>query len=436
MVILLRQLCIIIFFSIFFQNSASAETSENKKINQLEKRIAELETIVQLLLKKTEEQASSTLNHQQKNPPNKIINNQQLVNQQNIAKNSKSLEKVTEISEQAEIAMYSYEQLSEEINNTIKLSGYADVEYKGSSESGINEEFRMHHLSLFVTKKFENDLKFFSEIEYEDAPKFEGVNDGSGDLDESSGKIFVEALNFDWNYSQYLNMRVGRFFAPAGIWSEDHYPPFVTTQERPLHIRKIFPQLVDGISLFGSVELSSNHFLDYTTFLGNGESNVSGKKDLNSSKSVGLKGDYHAPWLDEFTLGFTLYRDNNDSSNNNAEKFAYGYHFKLRYNNFTLQSEYAQANLDYKNSLYNYKSKGYYTQLLYNFDQWGIGFRYDVLDKTNVDIESIQRNSIFINYHLNEHFTLKGEYHDDSHDDPLIDDYGYYIFSVTGYLGN
>ena len=52
MVILLRQLCIIIFFSIFFQNSASAETSENKKINQLEKRIAELETIVQLLLKK------------------------------------------------------------------------------------------------------------------------------------------------------------------------------------------------------------------------------------------------------------------------------------------------------------------------------------------------------------------------------------------------
>ena len=435
--------CVVIYLAILTPLSVHAVDNESKKINQLEKRIAELESIVNLLLKRSNNQVSSTLtnqtkllnNHQEK-PFSTTFHNQQLINQQNITKNIENIEKVTELSEQAEMAVYSYEDLSTEINKSIKIAGYADIEYKGSNEPGINEEFRMHHLSLFFTKQFDDKIKFFSEIEYEDAPKFEAENNGSGDFKESTGKIYVEAMNFDWNYSQYINMRVGRFFTPAGIWSEDHYPSFVTTQERPLHIRKIFPQLVDGASIFGNVEFMPNHFFNYTTFMGNGESNVSGKKDLNSSKSVGFKGDYHAPWLDEFTLGFTLYSDNNDSSNNNAEKYAYGYHLKLRYNNVTLQSEYAEADLAFDNAVNDYKSRGYYAQLLYNVDQWGLGLRYDTFDENSINIEKIKRNSFFVNYHLNEHFTLKGEYHNDKHDDPLIDEYGYYIFSVTGYLGN
>lgn len=388
----------------FMTQKVSAEDSQQKhltKIEALEKRIATLEKLVQSLVSKTN------------NDTNKI----------------------EEFSEQAEITHYAYEDLSEEINNRIKISGYADVEYKGSSKSGVNEEFRMHHLSLFFSKQFDNNIKFFSEIEYEDAPKFEGENDGSGDLDSSSGKIFVEAVNFDWNHSQYINLRAGRFFTPAGIWSEDHYPPFVTTQERPLHIRNIFPQLVDGLSFFGSTEFTPNHFFNYTTFIGNGESNVSGKKDLNSSKALGFKGDYHAPWLDDFTLGFTLYSDNKDTSNDNADKEAYGYHLKLRHENLTLQAEYAKAKLGLFTLQDTYKRKGYYGQILYNLKQWDIGYRYDFYNKTTHDIDEVTRNSLFINYHVNENFSLKGEYHDDNHNDPLQEDFNFYIFSITGYLG-
>lgn len=440
MTIPFSKLNIIIILFLFTQPVFSASNESNAKMEQLEQRIAELESIVQLLLKQN--QTTQAITKDDDLPINKshIIGKSQtdklLINQQSIAENSVAIEKIAEVSERAEMAIYSYDDLSEEMNTSMKIAGYADVEYKGSSESSINEEFRMHHLSLFFTKQFENKVKFFSEIEYEDTPKFEGVNDGSGDLKESSGKIFVEAVNFDWNHSQYLNVRVGRFFTPAGIWSEDHYPPFVTTQERPMHIRKIFPQLVDGMSFSGNTEIYENHFFNYTAFVGNGQSNVSGKKDLNSSKATGFKGDYHAPLLDNFTLGFTLYNDNNDSSNNNAEKFAYGYHVKLRQKGFTFQAEYAEAELEFANPLNDYKTKGYYTQFLYALDQWGLGYRHDIFDKKNIDIEKTTRNSLFINYHLNQHITLKGEYHIDSHDDPLKDEYGYYIFSITGYLGN
>jgi hypothetical protein len=432
--------CIVFVF--FKPQIAKSAANDSVRINQLEQRITELESIVQLLIKQNKEQ--STLLSAKKKPQfttetkvttNALANVQTTNSQDNIDNNAMAINKVVDSSTEAEMAVYLYEDLSEEINNSIKISGYADVEYKGSSEAGVNEEFRMHHLSLFFSKQFENKVKFFSEIEYEDTPKFDGKNDGSGELKTASGKIFVEALNFDWNYSQHLNIRLGRFFTPAGIWSEDHYPPFVTTQERPLHIRKIFPQLIDGISLFGSSEFTPNHFFNYTTYIGNGESNVSGKKDLNSSKGVGFKGDYDAPWLDDFILGFTLYRDNSDSSNNEAEKFAYGYHLKLRQGNFTLQSEYAKEELNFENIIEDNISEGYYTQFLYQFDQWGLGYRYDVFDKTNIDIEKTTRNSLFINYHLNENFTLKGEYHQDNSNDSVKDDHSFYIFSVTGYLG-
>ncbi|MBV1910298.1 MAG: hypothetical protein KUG78_13430 [Kangiellaceae bacterium] len=419
-----------------------AKSVDNERVNQLEKRITELELIVQLLIKQNE-QKSILLSDKQKvsltvdkNLTHSAVANEKAIsNLESNSKNSISTNEIADFSSEPELAVYLYEDLSEELNKSIKIAGYADVEYRGSMEDGVNEEFRMHHLSLFFSKQFDNDVKFFSEIEYEDTPKFEGLNDGSGELKTSTGKIFVEAINFDWNYSQHLNVRVGRFFTPAGIWSEDHYPPFVTTQERPLHIRKIFPQLVDGMSLFGSSELTSNHFFNYITYIGNGESNVSGKKDLNSSKSVGFKGDYEAPWLDDFSLGFTLYRDNNDSSNNNAEKFAHGYHIKLRQGNVTFQGEYAKEELSFENIGEDNISDGYYAQFLYQFKQWSLGYRYDVFDKTNHDIDKITRNSLFINYHLNENFILKGEYHQDSNDDLMIEDYNYYILSVTGYLG-
>jgi len=434
--------CFILGFSLsVYATSGHAitnpEDEPSAKIIQLEQRIVELESMVQLLLKQSKLQSSlkSTEHDLSTKIASKVNANQQVINQKDIAKNTSAISKIDEMSAQAEMAIYSYEDLSEEINNSIKISGYADVEYKGSGEEGVNEQFRMHHLSLFFTKQFDNQIKFFSEIEYEDTPKLEGVNDGSGDLKLSSGKIFVEAVNFDWNYSQHFNLRAGRFFTPAGIWSEDHYPPFVPTQERPLHIRKIFPQLVDGLSLFGSTEFVPNHFFNYTSFIGNGESNVSGKKDLNSSKAVGFKGDYHAPWLDDFTLGFTLYNDNQDSSNHDAEKFAYGYHLKLRHEKLTVQAEYSKADLHFANGLDDYKSEGYYSQFLYQFDQWALGYRYDIFNKKDINIDKVKRNSIFINYHVNEHFTLKGEYHQDSHRDPMIDDFGFYIFSVTGYLG-
>lgn len=410
------RFCLLLIANIY-TNNVFASTTE-----QLEKRVKELELIVQQLLQ------------QRKIEPE--VTESDTPSENNASYPSESLStQLQELSLQVEEQLFLIDETSQIMSSSMKLAGYADVEYKGSSKDGVKEEFRMHHLSLFFTRKFDNDFKFFSEIEYEDAPKFDGVNDGSGDIDEASGTIFVEAMNFDWNYSQHVNLRAGRFFTPAGIWSEDHYPPFVATQERPMHIRKIFPQLVDGVSGFGSSYLTDDISFNYNLFIGNGESPISGKKDLNSNKATGFRGNFNFSVWDDLSAGFTVYNDNEDTANGNADKIATGFHAKARYQNFTAQIEYAKADLEFVDSAFDYEREGFYAQFVYDLNQWALGYRYDVYDETSLDIEKIKRHSLFINYHVNEGITLKGEYHANQYDDPLTDDFGFYVFSISTYLG-
>lgn len=330
--------------------------------------------------------------------------------------------------------------LRTELDNRMKISGYADVEYVMTDKK--DPGFRMHHLSLFFQKKISEKWRFFSEIEYEDGPKFDNeegetvvvdTQGGTGstavaDFGAAEGKIFVEAVNLDYLWRPEAIVRVGRFFTPAGIWSIDHYPPFVVTQERPAHIRKIFPQTVDGAMVYGTVGIGK-HYLNYDAYIGNGEGN-NGHEDHNENKAMGLKFSavLAVPGFSHFELGSTLYTDSKDSKNNDSEKTAVGGHAKLVYNEFVLQSEAAYAKYASPTGL---TTKGYYAQFSYNPNLWTIGARYDFYDDQNKDKERVT-NSIFANYHALNNLVLKVEHHMISKKGS--DDSSKTIFSVVSYL--
>jgi len=340
--------------------------------------------------------------------------------------------KVAEQNEMLELQVEELEQnnedLSTSIDHAMKISGYVDVEYKITDQEGKTDGFRMHHLSLFFTKQVNDNIKFFSEIEFEDAPKFEGA-------DTHEGKIFVEAINFDYLSSQEMNLRVGRFFTPAGIWSEDHYPPFVATQERPKHIRKIFPQLVDGASVYGTFNLANAYF-QYNTFFGNGDSKpLNGHNDENSSKAFGFRGNFIFPIADELHLGFTGYQDSTDHANGDADKTALGVHAKLRHGAMTWQAEWANADLNFAENSENYERDGYYLQGAYKVNDWLLGGRYDYYDSKSTGDNDLVRTSAFVNYRINENLVLKAEFHHDAYDKTSKEDVNFIVLSIVGYLG-
>jgi len=321
--------------------------------------------------------------------------------------------------------------------NEMKISGYADIEYHSSTADNSEPGFRLHHMSLFFEKRVTDDWKFFSEIEYEDAPylEFEYTDSGSDSVCEGCyGKIFLEAANFTYAYDPAASLRAGRFFTPAGIWSVDHYPSFVPTQLRPEHIRRIFPQVVDGVAMFGTISMGSS-FVNYDLYLGNGEGN-SGSADSNSDKAIGAKISLLLPFFRYFEIGASTYSDTStDALDVDTDKTSIGAHMKVKFSDFTFQTEYATADIE-PDTGSSYTRVGYYAQLLYDLNRWTFGIRRDFYDEDDAAKLDITFNSLFVNYHVTQAVVLKLEHHQVEDEDITKDDYNHTIASIVMYLGN
>ncbi|MFQ5509819.1 MAG: hypothetical protein ACE5FN_10875 [Leptospirillia bacterium] len=319
-------------------------------------------------------------------------------------------------------ALEEVDTLNEHHNNGVHISGYTDVEYRHSDQRGVTPSVRLHHLSLFLSQKVSEQWRFFSEIEYEDAPNFEATSPSS--ISDAEGKIFVEAVNIDFLWQPWLTFRFGRFFTPAGIWSVNHYPPFVPTQERPLHIRNIFPQLVDGALAHGSRPMGAG-FLDYDVYAGNGEGN-SGKQDQNTHKAVATRASWRLPDYHALEVGATAYRDR---LNNRDTKTAYGMHLRFVLNRLAFQGEWAEARIDPVGGT-EHAHQGLYTQLLYRWGNYAVGYRYDLFNQNNTQV----RNSMMANYQVDENTVVKLEHHADDFSSAATEDRGTTILSLSLYL--
>jgi len=325
---------------------------------------------------------------------------------------------------------------AERINNAVMIGGYADVEYVKTNDTAMMGGFRMHHLSLMFKKQVSDDLKFFSEFEYEDGPWMDGT--------DGANAILVEALNFDYSFSNATTIRVGRFFTPAGIWSVDHYPPFVSTQDKPQHIRLIFPQLTDGVSLTGNHAVG-DAFLSYNLYAGNGEtSNFNGKQDSNRDLAKGLRVNLSLPFAQVLDIGATYYTEKMTDPALGAvdpasDKQAFGVHAKIRQGNVGVQAEYADGKYEPTVVVVPaatlapvYHRKGYYAQLSYDIDQWTVGYRYDFYDPdSNAALDNTKINSLIVNYHVDKNTVLKWEHHLLNLEDPASKDYYRSIGSIV-----
>ena len=333
--------------------------------------------------------------------------------------------------------------LVEEEINTIKearetatqVSGYVDAEYIDDSRDAATIDdkygFRLHHLSLFVTKRFNRDWKFFSELEFEDGTFIDTGSLEGETFSNTSGSIFAEAINIDyqWHPAQYV--RIGRDFTPAGIWSIDHYPPFVPTQETPMHIREIFPGVIDGVDAHGIVRIGST-FMDYDAYVANGDG-TPGQTDTNDHKAVGARASFILPAFNRLELGASVFRDTDDTD---MRKTAYGVHGKLKEGKVTVQTEYASDTKKPLGGGVETKQLGYYLQVLYDIQQWAVGYRYDFWDEDKSDANKVTDNAVFVNYHVNPNIVCKLETHMVNNKDSAVEDYQRTILSIAYYLGN
>lgn len=309
------------------------------------------------------------------------------------------------------------------LSRFVEVSGYADAEFYLTDNDADNTRFRIHHLSLFFLKDIQEDWKLFTEIEYEDAPLIESSHT-SDDPATVQGKLFVEQMYIEYHPHLTWDVRFGRFLTPAGIWNIYHYPPYVPTQERPIMVRKIFPQVSDGIQLRYSHSFGGP-VLDTHLYVANGAGNP-GRLDRNEQKAIGARVNFeYGPWW----AGASAYGERDNSGTKRA---AWGLHFLADYSPMRFQSEFQYRDNEPAAGS-GFVDQGFYAQLMYDIGKWTLAARYDWYDDGEQNAEQYRYTGA-VNYHFAENVVGKAEYH--RNDLENGEDFNEATFSIVVAIGD
>ena len=316
------------------------------------------------------------------------------------------------------------------LSNLLKISAFASTEYSLTDQEGVNHKFRLKELAMFFRKKIDK-WSLNAELEFENGPFIES-KDSSDVLDTAQGQIYLEESYIKYEPTIDLSLSFGRFQTPSGLWTIFHHNPFQPTQRGPIHVDdvKMFPHVSDGIQVRKSLNLFDS-ILDTHLYVANGTGNP-GLTDRNDDKAIGARLNYFIDVLTGLQVGTSYYRE---KDNDNVSKNNFGFHIKLDYSSFELQTEYVMRHNDPDNTTEFY-DLGAYAQLLYDLKNWTFAVRYDWYDSNDSTSRTDQhRYTGALNYHFIPGVIGKVEYHRNEFNNPIIEDYNEVIFSILFAVG-
>lgn len=140
-----------------------------------------------------------------------------------------------------------------------KLGGYSsagiEIPRDNDARATLNE------ISLLATWNGNSRWSFFGELELENPLTW----DDDRKFHTKESHVDLERLYLDYNFSESVNLRMGRFLTPNSRWNLLHAPPLVWTTTRPLATYRLFPTGTNGLMLFGSKPVG-DYALDYMLF--------------------------------------------------------------------------------------------------------------------------------------------------------------------------
>jgi len=141
-----------------------------------------------------------------------------------------------------------------------RLAGYSSagitVPRESEASATINE------ISLILTWENESRFKFFGELELEKPLTWDDDNK----FHSKQSNIDLERFYLDYNLSDNINLRGGRFLTPTGRWNQLHASPLVWTSSRPIATSRLFPTAINGVMTFGAISLDKSA-LEYSVFI-------------------------------------------------------------------------------------------------------------------------------------------------------------------------
>ncbi len=143
------------------------------------------------------------------------------------------------------------------------IGGYGELNYNRYSNNGRNSEADLRRFVLFFGHRFNDSLRFVSELELE-----HGVTSAS-----DAGETEIEQAYLDYRFNDAVNVKAGLFLIPLGLLNETHEPPTYYGVERNEVETRIIPTTwrEGGIGVFGEVAPGLRYDLGITTGFNSGK---------------------------------------------------------------------------------------------------------------------------------------------------------------------
>ena len=111
------------------------------------------------------------------------------------------------------------------------FGAYGELHYNNYKDGDKKDEIDFHRFVLFYGHKFNDNLRFYSELEVEHALAGDGEN----------GAVELEQAYLDYRINDAFNIKVGAMLVPMGIINETHEPPTFFGVERNEIETRIIP---------------------------------------------------------------------------------------------------------------------------------------------------------------------------------------------------
>jgi len=139
----------------------------------------------------------------------------------------------------------------------VSIGGYLEANTQYEQTDGVSEgfSFQMRRFTIFMASSIAKNIKFLSEIEFEDGAKV----------------ISLETALIDFEFHPLLNLRGGIILVPIGAFNQNHDSPKWDFIDRPLASTTILPATLSsvGFGLHGKGFFKSWVF-GYEVYLTNG----------------------------------------------------------------------------------------------------------------------------------------------------------------------
>jgi hypothetical protein len=220
---------------------------------------------------------------------------------------SEELAQLTE----AELAALGLNAEQAALDTSLRFSGFMDVNYLqllnpnkapySVGATGDEASLFVGHLNLYLNKNITESFRMMAEVRFMYAPNgsaedftssqpsYTQVRDYNGNgAYVRWGGISVERAYGEWSPFAFLNLRLGAFLTPYGIWNVDHGSPVFVPVMRPYAVNgAFFPEHQTGLEVFGRWGMTSNLAVRYHLTLSNGLGPVSEYRDLDRNKAIG-----------------------------------------------------------------------------------------------------------------------------------------------------